>query len=72
MRENAHYGSVIGWMGDWTKEGIISYKFSNISSINTDGPYSIDGDEDTVGFRVDLSGLITVAREVDYEKVRGD
>ncbi|GMS89377.1 hypothetical protein PENTCL1PPCAC_11552 [Pristionchus entomophagus] len=55
VRENAHYGSVIGWMGDWTKE---------------DGPYSIDGDEDTVGFRVDLSGLITLAREVDYEKSR--
>ncbi|GMT19193.1 hypothetical protein PFISCL1PPCAC_10490, partial [Pristionchus fissidentatus] len=55
VRENAHYGSVIGWMGDWTKE---------------DGPYSIDGDEDTVGFRIDLSGLITLAREVDYEKSR--
>ncbi|GMR42319.1 hypothetical protein PMAYCL1PPCAC_12514, partial [Pristionchus mayeri] len=43
VRENAHYGSVIGWMGDWTMQ---------------DGPYTIDGDEDTVGFRVDLSGLI--------------
>ncbi|KAF8360102.1 cdh-3 [Pristionchus pacificus] len=55
VRENAHYGSVIGWMGDWTKE---------------DGPYSVNGDEDTVGFRIDLSGLITLAREVDYEKSR--
>lgn len=58
-------------MGDWTKEGnknnqLISYS----DQYSTDGPYSVDGDEDTVGFRIDLSGLITLAREVDYEKVR--